>query len=94
MRRHRWSAFAAGLTLLAGAAFAQSPSNSGQGPDETASPNVSVEERGMLPAAGSGTGSAAPGSKVDCTKNPRDCSEPVNRAGSGATPPGMPEQSK
>jgi hypothetical protein len=94
MTRYGWAAFAAGIAFMAGAASAQSPSNSGQGPDETNSSNVSVEERGTLPAAGTGTGSAAPGAKVDCTKNPRDCSEPVNRAGSPGTPPGMPQQSK
>jgi hypothetical protein len=94
MTRYEWSALVAGIAFMANAAAAQSPNNAGQGPDETASSNVSVEERGTLPAAGSGAGSAAPGSRVDCTKNPRDCSEPVNRAGSGATPPGMPQQSK
>ena len=86
MRRYGWPAVVAGAALLASAASAQSPSNSGQGPNETSSPNVSVEERGTLPAAGGGAGSAAPGAKIDCTKNPQDCSEPVNRAGSGTTP--------
>jgi hypothetical protein len=93
MIRNGRTALVLGLALAASAALAQPNTNAGHGPDETANRHVTVEERGTLPAVG-GAGSTGPGGKLDCTKEPKHCSDPVNNAGSGSSPPGMPVQSK
>jgi hypothetical protein len=68
-----------------------SPGNTGV--EAPGSPrDVTVPERGSLPAAGGSAQSAAPGMQNDCTKDPAACSEPVKPTGS--TPPGLPTQSK
>lgn len=51
-----------------------------------------IPSRAVLPAAGGGSGSGAPGMQADCQKNPASCSDPVKSG--GASSPGLPAQSK
>ncbi|KAA2237165.1 hypothetical protein [Salinarimonas soli] len=70
-----------------------SPGNAGvEQPVKTG--DLSVPERGALPAAQGATRSAAPGTQIDCVKTPAQCSEPVTSTGSAGPSPGVPTQSK
>jgi hypothetical protein len=88
---------AAALWLAPSLALASS--NQGLGEQSKPKDEIRVEENSVLPDAGAAGQSAAPTMKLDCQKNPSDCSKPVTSTGSTATsgkpPPGtMPQQSK
>jgi hypothetical protein len=76
-------------------ATAAPPSPGNTGVDQPVAPgDVSVSERGALPAAQGASQSAAPGTQIDCVRNPSQCSEPVTTTGTAGPSPGVPTQSK
>jgi hypothetical protein len=76
-------------------ATAAPPSPGNAGVEQPVAPgDVSVPERGALPAAQGSPQSAAPGTQIDCVRNPAQCSEPVTTTGATGPSPGVPTQSK
>jgi hypothetical protein len=71
---------------------AQAASTEGSTSQSPANDADKVPARGVLPSAGGGPQTGAPGMQVDCQKDPKKCSDPVKNG--AASSPGLPTQSK
>ena len=78
--------------LAATHAEAQSSSQGTSAKGDSQNDVNKIPSRAVLPAAGGGSGSGAPGMQADCQKNPASCSDPVKSG--AASSPDLPAQSK
>lgn len=87
-------AIAATLAVLVTISGARAESSSQGTSAQSNSQNdvTKIPSRAVLPAAGGGSASGAPGMQADCQKNPSSCSDPVKSG--AASSPGLPAQSK